>query len=84
MNHFRRRDGFLHALQESAVGQAHSALARDGQVIVVALCAERALVSLRLNPALYQAYDAGPVNEDDPLNLAHYFRVRPKLPSAKQ
>jgi hypothetical protein len=77
-----RSSGFFATSPQTAVDRARSRLARDGQVIVVALCAERALVSLHLNPSEYHAFDVGPVDAKDPLNAAHYYRVRPRLPSA--
>ena len=76
-----RSSGFLPS-QQSALARAQSRLASDGQVIVVALCAERALMSLSLSPARYHAFDVGPVDYRDALNAAHYYRVRPRLPSA--
>ena len=79
-----RRSGFFPSLRESPTRRAHDALVHDREVVVVALCAERALMSLRLNPALYDAFDAGPVDAGDPFNAAHYFRVRPRLPRATQ
>ena len=90
MNRFGRESRFaacrtelFRAFRSGALGRAQTALVRDGQVIVVAVCAERALLSLCVNPALYDAHDAGPVDENDPLNSAHYFRVRPRGPSLK-
>ena len=77
-----RRSSFSPALRESPVERARTTLARAGEVTVVALCAERALVSLRVNPALYHAFDGGPVDARDPLNAAHFYHVRPRLPAA--
>lgn len=79
-----RRSGFFPSLRDSPTRRAHDALVHDREVVVVALCAERALMSLRLNPALYAAFDAGPVDAADPLNAAHYYRVRARLPRATQ
>jgi len=78
----RRNAGSFPSPQERALGSAQSTLDRDGQIIVIALCAERALVSLHLNPARYYAFDVGPVDDNDPLNTAHYYRVRQRLPNA--
>ena len=76
-----RFSGFFPSLQ-SAVARAQSRLECDGQVIVVALCAERALMSLSLSPARYYAFDVGPVDYKHELNAAHYYRVQPRLPNA--
>ena len=76
-----RSSGFFPS-QLSAVARAQTRLACDGQVIVVALCAERALMSLSLSPASYYAFDVGPVDYKHALNAAHYYRVRPRLPNA--
>jgi hypothetical protein len=76
-----RSSGFFPSTR-NALGRAQSKLADDGQVIVVALCAERALVSLRLNPGRYCAFDVGPVDRKDPFNAAHYYRIQLRLPNA--
>ena len=75
--------GFYTSTRLSLLGQALEVLANKGEVVVVALCAERALVRLRVSPAEYNAFDAGPVDAGDPLNAAHYYRVRPRLPQAR-
>ena len=79
----RRRES-LPSPRASGFFPAQRAEACPVAVVVVAVCAERALVRLGVNPAHYDAYDAGPVDPRNPLNCARYYRVRPTLPKASR
>lgn len=52
----------------------------DGEpVVVVALCAERALARLGLSKSsIYEVVDQGPYDKNDPTNIAHLYRIRLK------
>lgn len=78
-----RLSGFYSVVRITQADLARAELAAGRSVTVVALCAERALIRLGLNPGRFDAFDVGPVDARDPLNTAHYYRVRPRLPAAR-